>query len=488
MLTVEQAKVKLLEARIRLFKEGDFEFITVRDGKRHEKQHEALCILTDDETEEFGYGGAAGGAKSWTGCVWLAFMCECFPGTRWFIGREELKRLRDSTLITFYKVCRFYGIEGWKYNGQDHFIQFTNGSRIDLLDLKYLPGDPLYERYGSTEYTGGWIEEGGETNFGAYDTLRTRIGRHLNDFYKILGKILVTLNPKKNWCHQVFWKPFKTGTLPKTVKFLQALVTDNPYIDTGYKQKLEAIKDKVRKQRLLLGNFDYDDDDNALMSYDAIVDIFSNDFVEEGEGYITADIARFGKDKSTIGRWKGFRCVEIIVLVKKKTTEVAAAIKALAGKHKIPMSKVIVDEDGVGGGVVDILECKGFVNNSAALPSPTASYETFTKQHEPPKENYKNLRSQCYYRMADRVNDRGVYVFTEDEEQKDHITEELEQIKKKNPDDDEKKLQVVSREEIVAMLGRSPDYASFLMMREWFELKPDPKQWYLGANGEVITM
>jgi phage terminase large subunit len=475
-MTIELPPKILLESRKELFIRRDFDFIAVRDGKKHEKQYEALCILTDKETEEFGYGGAAGGAKSWTGCSWLGFMCECFPGTRWFIGREELKRLRDSTLITFFKVCKFYGVEGWKYNGQDHFIQFENGSRIDLLDLKYLPSDPFYERYGSTEYTGGWIEEGGEVNFGAYDTLKTRIGRHLNDFYGILGKLLVTLNPKKNWCHQVFWKPFKAGLLGGAIKFLQALVTDNPYIDTGYLQKLQSIKDKVRKQRLLLGNFDYDDDDTALMGYDAILDIFSNDFVEEGEGYITADVARFGKDKTTIGRWSGFRCIQIIVLEKKKVTEVAAEIKTLAGRYKIPMSHVIVDEDGVGGGVVDILNCKGFVNNSSALPNPEASVETY-KKHQPPQENYKNLRSQCYYRLADRVNNRGVFVDCENEERKEEIIEELEQIKKKNPDSDEQKLQVVSREEIVAMLGRSPDYASFIMMRERLELAPEPAIW-----------
>lgn len=68
-------------------------------------------------------------------------MSLCYPGTKWFIGREELKRLRESTLITFFKVCTQYGIKrdkDFKYNGQDHYIQFANNSRIDLLDLRYL--------------------------------------------------------------------------------------------------------------------------------------------------------------------------------------------------------------------------------------------------------------------------------------------------------------------------------------------------------------
>lgn len=455
----EALQNSLANLYVESFKRGKFDFITTTGAGRHEKQHQALCFLTDHITDELGYGGAAGGAKSWTGCSWEVFMAKAFPETRWFIGREELKRITESTLITFFKVCRKYHIRDYKYNGQYHYIQFANGSRIDLLDLKYLPSDPLYERYGSIEYTGGWIEEAGEVNFGAYDTLRSRIGRHLNDHYGILGKLLSTLNPKKNWCHTTFWKPFKAGTLPPEIKFLQALATDNPYIDSGYIAKLHAIKDKVRKQRLLYGNFDYDDDDNALMSYDSITDIFTNSFVLEGDKYITADVARFGKDKSVIFVWSGWRVIEIYTLEHKMTTEVAAFIEELRIKHLIPISRIIADEDGVGGGVVDILGCNGFVNNSAALPNP----------QDQSKENYKNLKSQCYYNLADRVNNKGVYVQCEDEDLKEKLIEELEQVKKKDPDSD-KKLEVVSKEQVKELIGRSPDYSDTLMMREWFEL------------------
>lgn len=223
-----------IDILVELFKRRRFDPFVIKDGKKHLKQEQSLFILTDKETKEFAYGGAAGGAKSWTGCVWLVMACLAYPGTRWFIGREELKRLRASTYQTFLKVCKAYGVNKdnhWDYNGQDHFIQFHNGSRIDMLDLKFVPRDPYYERYGSVEYTGGWIEEGGEVNFGAYDTLKSRVGRHLNDKYGLLGRIFVTLNPKKNWCHTVFWKPFKAGQLPDKVKFLQALVQDNPFID-----------------------------------------------------------------------------------------------------------------------------------------------------------------------------------------------------------------------------------------------------------------
>ena len=60
---------------------------SLQDGRKHEKQEQALQCLTDNETEELGYGGAAGGAKSWTGCAWELFNALCYPETSWFIGR-----------------------------------------------------------------------------------------------------------------------------------------------------------------------------------------------------------------------------------------------------------------------------------------------------------------------------------------------------------------------------------------------------------------
>ena len=63
-----------LQVKIELFKRGCFEFITTDGGLQHKKQNEALNLLTDDEHAEVLYGGAAGGAKSWTGAAWLLFM------------------------------------------------------------------------------------------------------------------------------------------------------------------------------------------------------------------------------------------------------------------------------------------------------------------------------------------------------------------------------------------------------------------------------
>ncbi|MGE9616417.1 MAG: phage terminase large subunit [Solitalea-like symbiont of Acarus siro] len=448
----------LLQSKIELFKRKHYGFITEVGSSKHSKQEEALNILAGNRYVEVLYGGAAGGAKSWTGCVWLAFMSLAYPGTKWFIGRESLKRLRESTLITFFKVCKHYGIlrdKHFKYNGQDHFIEFTNGSRIDLLDLRYLPSDPLYERYGSIEYTGGWIEEAGEINFGAYDTLKTRIGRHLNDKYGILRKLFITCNPKKNWMYSIFYKPSLQGTLDKHMIYLPCLLNENPFIEKDYIKALQSTTDTIKKERLLKGNWDYEDNPNAICSYEAILNIFNNDLaLKTQDKYLTADIARFGADKAIILVWQGYVVIDYLSFDTSDITQLHAAIEHLRAKHNITKNRCIADEDGVGGGVVDTCRILGFVNNARPFNN----------------ENYQNLQTQCGYKLAEHINS-GIIGFEADisPEEKERIAIELEQLQSWG--DGDGKLRLKPKEQIKADIGHSPDWRDALLMRTYFDYK-----------------
>jgi hypothetical protein len=445
------------------------------------KQHYAYQIIDNNNVEYIHllFGGAAGGGKSWFGSEWLINNCVRYPGTKWFIGREELKRLRDSTLITFYKVCRSHNIRPnihFKYNGQDNHIIFYNGSRIDLLDLRYMPSDPMYERYGSLEFTGGWIEEGGEVKHGAYDTLKSRINRWMNDQYGLNGKLLITCNPKKNWLYSEFYKLWRDGTLPETKGFIQSLIDDNPHNEKGYKRNLMSITDRATKERLLLGNWEYDDDPAQLIEYDNIINLFSNSFVDKelfidneftGDKYIIADIARHGRDKTVIGVWNGSRLEYIKTLERNKVTEAAELIEEIRNSDKIPLGNVLIDEDGIGGGVVDILECKGFINNSKPFN----------------EENYNNLKSQCGFQFANKVNNHEYYINPKgiNIADKEAIIEELEQIKKDKIGEDGKQC-IVPKKKVIEAIGRSPDYSDMLIMREYFDMEELTTSFSLGST------
>ncbi len=440
------------------------------------KQHIAYELLKDNIVKYLLFGGGAGGGKSWLGCEWLITNCYFYPGSKWFIGRKELKRLMASAFVTFKKVCLHHEIprQDWKLNGQYNYIEFFNGSRIDLLDLDFKPSDPEFERLGSLEYTGGWIEEASEIKFKGFDVVKSRIGRHLNKEMNIPIKLLLTCNPKKNWLKRVFYNPWKKGTLNKIYAFVKSLYSDNIHTAEQYGENLSEITDSVTRARLKDGSWDYDEGDLNLIEYDAICDLFSNS-IEEGEKkYLTSDIARFGKDKTVIFLWKGFKIYRIIVYEKQDLETTKINIKEILKEEKIPYSHCMIDEDGIGGGVLDYIKgAKGFIANSSPLENPKAKPEYIMRNGKSvrvtAKENYATLKNQCSYMLAQKINNHEIALICKDETQKEKIIEELEQIKKLDPDSD-KKLKVIPKEDVKENIGRSPDFSDTMLMRMKFEL------------------
>ena len=432
------------------------------------KQHEAYQALRNKDIDVVFLGGGAGGGKSWFICESRLINALCYPGYKSFIGREELKRLMQSTYVTFLKVAKHHNIpEGtFKLNGQYNYIDFANGSRIDLLDLKFLPTDPFYERFGSLEYTDGSIEEAGEVHFLAYDVLKSRVGRHMNREFGLHGNLAITGNPKKNWTKQEFYDKYKNNSLPPNIAFVQSLYNDNPYTKDDYGRQLSLIRDKVTKERLMFGNWDYSDDDNALMTYDAMSDLFTNAIIPSDNKYYVADIARMGSDNSVRGAWKGFYLYKITLTAKQGIDITSQEISEDLRNEQIPRSHAIADEDGIGGGVVDTVRgIKGFIANRAPFPNRLTGKP----------DNYKNLKTQCAYLLADFVNDRKIRIECDDPVLQQRIIEELSTIKRKDPDK-EGKLEIEPKEKQKEMLGHSPDIADMLIMRMYFELEQPTRE------------
>jgi hypothetical protein len=318
----------------------------------------------------------------------------------------------------------------------------------------------MYEDLGSTEYTGGWIEEIGEINERAATVLLSRTGRHLNHKYGIRGKSFYTCNPKKNWAKMAFYDKDKNGTLEDDKRYLPCLITENPFIEKQYVANLRKLaqKDKSLYERLFKGNWDYEENPNALCDYEMIEQIYDNDHVEEGKTFLTADIARYGSDKAVIFIWKGWSIIDYMTFDISKTTDIEHSIRIYRRKYQIPKNRCVGDADGVGGGVIDGTGIVGFVNNARPI------------KEKGDMPNYKNLQVQCLYKLADKVNEGGIYINCDlSNKQKEEIKEELDQIQSKNTN--ERKLDCKSKADIKADIGRSPDYRDALLMRVYFDLK-----------------
>lgn len=424
------------------------------------KQTEALDYLEDDRTIEVLFGGGAGGGKSVLGCYWLLKCALKYPGSRYLMARATASTLRHTTLNTLRQVARLQGLPaGWlRVNDQRGEIGVGPADSVILMrHLQARPSDPDFDELGSLEITGAFIDECNQVSLRAWNVVRSRIRYRLEDFC-LMPKLLGTCNPSKGFVYSRFYKPAREGTLAPDKRFVESLLRDNPYIARHYEESLRGL-DSRSVQRLLLGNWEYHQDPTALMSYDRILDVFTNTGAASGKRFITADIARFGEDSTVVCLWNGMRCEKISLYARQGVDATARCISDLAAAASVPLSHIVCDEDGVGGGVADILKCKGFRNNASPV------------QVKGRSQNFVNLKSQCYFLLAKAIESGQVFVAADDPALRTRIIEELEQVKAADVCT-EGRLAVVAKARVKELLGRSPDVSDALMMRMYFVLCP----------------
>ncbi len=443
----------------------------IADVKMNPRQHEAWGYLHDNHTREILFWGGARWGKSWFWCQWIILEALSKPGSAWLIWRNELKKLKQTTLLTFFEVINSLGLrDEIKYNEPMGMITFKKQDVVlFLVDLSYQPSDPKYNRLGSYSLTGYFIDEAQEVKVDAINILRARTSLlswedDEGNKWETTPKALYTCNPDKWWIYHDFWKPYRQGKLPPDRCFIPALVQENTLIPKRdrdeYVQNL-LKSDKVTIQRMLYGNFDYDETPDRLFEYDRMLDMFWVNPKMQGRRYITCDVSRMGGDMCVIMVWNGYIVDEIVKFKYERTTFTEERIKELATKYAVPMSRVLVDEDGVGGGVVDHLKCRGFIANLTPI-SP------ISKKYLPEKKrNYQNLKTQCYDILSTRINTNMIYI--SDVSIREVLLEELDVMCYIDKDKDTK-IKITPKDAIKVAINRSPDYADALMMRCWFDL------------------
>lgn len=400
-------------------------------------------------------------------------MCLKYPGTRYIIGRAVLTALKQSTLLTFFEAANNLGLkrdidyEYRDHNGTITFIQ--SGSVVFLKDLADQPSDPEFDDLGSREYTAGFIDEASQISNKCYNIIKSRIRFKLEEF-NLIPKLLICSNPTKNFLYYDFFKPWKDKKLIDYKYFLPALVQDNPFISPHYITNLEKL-DKISKERLLYGNWEYDDTDDKIFEYDKIIEMFTS-LSAGGAYYLSCDVARFGSDLSVFMVWRGLNVEKIYAYRKKSITELSERFKQIIAQHGIPIENTVIDEDGVGGGLVDMNRgAFGFVNNSRALERKQDISPKDNTWQLPRRHNFANLKTQCYIKLSEYVNQKKIGIYEEiNPKVKEMLIQDLEQVRLKDMDKDGR-IQLVSKDKIKERLGRSPDFSDSLMMRMVFEIR-----------------
>ena len=267
----------------------------------------------------------------------------------------------------------------------------------------------------------------------------------------------------------------------KSITFITGTIYDNRALLSTNPQYLANLlaQDDATKAALFDGNWKMVVSENDIYPYPQFIGMFENLFeVEREKRYITADIALKGSDKFVVGVWYGFELVDIEIMARSDGKEVIDAIKRMAARHQVPNSNICYDNDGVGGFIDGfIVGAQGFVNNAAPLPAKDAPRD---QQGHPVKENYLNLKTQCFYRSGQRVS-RGGYrvsahvaskMYDDKMTVRQRFIHERKAIKRDKADMDGK-LRIIPKDQMKVFLGgQSPDMMDMFMMREYFELAP----------------
>lgn len=239
-----------------------------RDGNPIYKPQCAKCGSFDLPQLILG-GGAAGGGKSYLGSCWIVSNCMRFPDLRAVIARKTIKSLKGSTFKTMKGVLMEWGLKeyvNYKINNLEGILTFWNGSEVTLAELEDQPSDPDFQRLGSNEWTIGMVDEASEVSERAIEVLFSRLRYNLVNTFKI-PRLLMTTNPCVTWIRDRFVqdKDGNPAVLKEGEAYVPFSVFDNPNKDfvATYRAALDKITDRATKERLLYGNWDFVDTNDA---------------------------------------------------------------------------------------------------------------------------------------------------------------------------------------------------------------------------------
>ena len=246
---------------------------------------------------------------------------------------------------------------------------------------------------------------------------------------------------------------------------------DNPHVPREELDKAKAEMDADTYRQEIMA--EYLDNAGALFHYDSLIDVFSNTIVKDNNKYLLVDIADDGSDKTTFSLWEGLEEVLREEFAHLNTENIIAKIREYASQYKVPFSHIAVDAIGVGAGVASSSMLDGIVGYKSSYSPiktdidivrlPNVSYT----RDAPLTSDYKNLRSQCLFNLADLVNNHKIASRVTGK-QKEVIIEELSNYQDASQGDG--KRMATMKEDVKENIGRSPDASDTWVMRMYFHV------------------
>lgn len=332
---------------------------------------------------------------------------------------------------------------GYKFNNSDLAITTPKGTIISFKSA-----DTPDNLYGEDVY-GVVFDEFTRAKQAAWFALRSTV-----TFTKAPVKFIGNYTGQSNWGHKL---TNKAKTDPQ--EYAAFRVTAYDAVRAGILDEKEI---EQARQDLPLSVFtalylaEGVSDDSILFPEKVLEDCFTNDFVQPGQKYISADIALHGSDRFVVIVWSGMIVEAIYTIDKCDAKQAEEFIKSKANEWSVPQRNIVYDHDGIGAFLAGYLRnAYGFVNGSTPI------------QSSKDKINYTHLKAQCFFALSKAMADNRIWI--KPQQHKENIMLELENIRK-DGHDKEGKIGVTRKDDVKKVLGFSPDFADALMMRMVFEL------------------
>lgn len=175
------------------------------------RQQEAIEAFRSGQFLYHCSAGSTGSGKTFNYLALLNLLCLNISDVRFAVIRKSETNLKQTTIPSFEIMKhRTSTQDASKRIGMS--MKYRNGSEI-LFTWADITKDADLNRVKGLEVTGALIEEANEIDERYFHILKTRIGRWNN--HKCPQFILLTLNPSYGWVKDIFYDPYKAGTLQK---------------------------------------------------------------------------------------------------------------------------------------------------------------------------------------------------------------------------------------------------------------------------------
>ena len=400
---------------------------------------------------ELCYGGAKGGGKSYFFVFWVLEYC------RWVIETYKLEPSRNPPHIGFMgrKLSTDFTattLATWRDNIPDTCYEFQGSGDKEVksviidgrvaVDYGGLDRQANINKFNSAEYGFVAIDQAEETLIDDVSVLKA--SRRMSIKGKPLPfRGLWTANPANCWLKADFIDSPK-----KNHYFVQALPGDNNYLPDTYIETLRASFEHRPEllQAYLYGSWD---------SFEGSNQVILGEWIRRARGIppliagdiISCDVARFGDDKTIIQVLKGTEIVEQEEMGYSRTTEVSDRLTELSRRNGD--ISIVVDEIGVGGGVIDELHKNG---------RHVISFNSAKRADN--HEKYYNLRAEAWWELGQSFAVTEVGCRGMDDELANELTIPTYEFRNG-------KILIEPKDSIRKRLGRSPDKADCYIMGVW---------------------